>query len=165
MQELFKAKWFQYSLAVLGLLIIVIWSFTVGVGVGERKARHFSNWAQNYDRMFDPRHDDRKPQQPPPGPMGNLPDAHGAFGKILSVSGSSIVIQGKDNLEQNILVTSSTEIRYGRERGTLQDLKPDTDAAVFGAPNNQGQIEARLIRLMGPLPPQTQPPTAATSTF
>ncbi len=72
---------------------------------------------------------------------------HGVFGKILSVSGSTLVVQGKDNVEQNVLVSTSTVIRVGREQGSLADIHADNQAAVFGTPNDQGQIDARLIRL------------------
>ena len=156
MTELLKSAWFKIMLACLAVLILFIAGFSLGLCVGERKASHFMNWSQNYDRMFPPgqrggRHGGFMPPR-------ELPDTHGAFGKILSVSGQSVVIQNPNNLEENVLVTSSTEIRIGRDRGTLQDLKPEVQAAVFGAPNGQGQIEARLIRLMGPPPP---PPVAA----
>lgn len=131
----------------LGALILLAVAFSGGVAVGERKARHFAGWAENYGRMFD-----GPLRSPPRGmPMFNapmLPGGYGVFGKVVSVSGQTVVVQGQDRVEQNVLITSSTEIRVGRDTGTVSDIRPDVDAAVFGAPNDQGQIEARLIRLM-----------------
>lgn len=145
MPDFIRSKAFIMVLACIGALAVCLGIFMLGVNVGERKARHFSGWCENYDRMFMPKRGPRGdiPFAPPP-----MPGAHGVFGKVLSVSDGSIVVQGKDGVEQNVLVTSSTEIRIGRERGTIQDIKADSEAAVFGAPNEQGQIEARLIRPM-----------------
>lgn len=148
MEELFKSKKLQGILFLIASLILLCGVFSLGVRVGERKAEHFSQWSQNYDRMFVPRGGPHG-GFPPPKPFGEMPDSHGAFGKVLSVNGLSIVIQGKDNLEQNILVTSSTAIRIGREEVTVEEVHPGENAAVFGIPNAQGQIEARLIRIMG----------------
>jgi hypothetical protein len=145
MSEFLKSRLFKVILICLGALILLIGSFSLGVTVGERKARHFSGFVENYGRMF-PEQRRGPPENMPFAPLP-LPDTHGVFGKVLSVSGQSLVVQGRDGMEQNVLVTSSTEIRIGRDRGTIQDVKPDADASVFGAANDKGQIEARLIRL------------------
>jgi hypothetical protein len=152
MQELLKSAMFKGVLFTLATLILLCGVFSLGVRVGERKAQHFSRWSENYGRMFGPRNGPGGGFPSSPS-FGQISDAHGAFGKVLSINGSMIVIQGKDNLEQNIFVTTSTAIRIGRDSGTLADIHPDTDAAVFGVPNEQGQIEARLIRVMGQLKP------------
>jgi len=135
-------------LIVCGILLVVVAVFTLGVRVGERKARHFSGWYENYGRMLPPprgfERDKRASMRPP------MPSGHGVFGKIISISGNSLVIQGKEGIEQNVIVTSSTTIRIGNEDIRPENLPttlPNTDAAVFGAPNAQGQIEALLIRL------------------
>ncbi len=139
----------QRILISLAALIILIGTFTLGVNLGERKARHFSGWYENYGGMFYK----HAPPMPRPGqPFApRMPDPHGVFGKILSISDTNLVIQGKDGIEQNVLVTSSTVIRVGNERTNMTDLHREgiinLDAAAFGEPNGQGQIEARLIRL------------------
>jgi hypothetical protein len=137
------------ALATLATLAILAGVFQLGVSVGERKSRHFTRWFENYDRNLMPPGSRRPGPNMPPGgmPMPMLPNAHGVFGKILSVSDNSLIIQGKDNVEQNVIITSSTAIRIDRGVGTIQDLKPETEVSVLGAPNEQGQIQARLIRL------------------
>jgi hypothetical protein len=143
MSEFIASKTFKVLLAVLGALILLVGSFSLGVRVGERKAFHFSGFAENYDRMFRPGGGPgMMPFAPPP-----LPDSHGAFGKVLSVSGQSVMVQGRDGMEQNVLVSSSTEVRIGRDTGSITDIRPDDDASVFGVPNDAGQIDARLIRV------------------
>lgn len=144
MSELIKSVFLQRLLTVLGILIVLIALFTAGVAVGERKFRHLSGLCMNYDKMRSPRHGSRGPFPFAP-PM--LPSTHGVFGKVLSISDQGLVVQGKDDIEQDVLITSSTMIRIGDKTGTAADIQPDIDASVFGAPNNQGQIEATLIRL------------------
>jgi len=145
MTDFLKSRTFRILLACLGAFILIVGSFSLGVNVGERKARHMNGWAENYGRMFPSRGDfpGDMPFAPPP-----MPGSHGVFGKVLSVTGQAIVVQGQDGVEQNVLVTSSTDIRIGRDQAKVSDIKPDADASVFGAPNDKGQIEARLIRLM-----------------
>jgi hypothetical protein len=63
------------------------------------------------------------------------------------VSWPSIVIEGADQTEQEVIVTEVTQIRAGRGGATAEQLKPGTMVAVFGIPNAKGQIEAQLIRL------------------
>jgi len=145
MPDFLKSRTFKVLLACLGALILMFGSFSLGVNVGERKARHMDGWAENYGRMFPPRigFPGDMPFAPPP-----MPDSHGVFGKVISVSGQDVVVQGQDGVEQNVLVTSSTDIRLGRDQAKVTDIKPDEGASVFGTPNDKGQIEARLIRLM-----------------
>ena len=145
MSNFLKSRLFRILLACLGALILIVGSFSLGVNVGERKARHLSGWAENYGRMFPMRRDfpGDMPFAPPP-----MSESHGVFGKVLSVSDQTVVVQGQDGVEQNVLMTSSTEIRIGRDQAKASDIKPDEDASVFGTPNDKGQIEARLIRLM-----------------
>lgn len=152
MTELIRSKLFQRALICLAALIVLLGTFYLGIMVGMRKARHFSGWSQNYERMFPPHYggpgmDDRNA---PPFQPQTFPGGSGAFGKILSASGTALLISGKDGVEQNVVTTPETIIRVGRQNGTLQDLRPDTDVAIFGAPTGTGQIEARLIRVLGP---------------
>lgn len=132
--------------------------FQLGMSVGERKAKHFNRWNENYGRNFGPGFTGPGMMDPGfgrrmmdlPQPFGNaaLPGAHGVFGKVLSTDGGKILIQGQDGVEQSILVTTSTAIRVGNSEAKLGDIETDQRISVFGRPNDQGQIEARLIRLM-----------------
>lgn len=154
MTELITSKAFQRVLICLAALILLLGAFYLGIMVGMRKARHFSGWSQNYERMFPPRRGgpgmDGQRRYAPPFQPQTFPGGSGAFGKIISASGTALLISGKDGVEQNVVTTPETIIRVGRQNGTLQDLRPDTDVAIFGAPTGTGQIEARLIRVLGP---------------
>jgi hypothetical protein len=146
MNDLIASRGFRIAVFVLGGLILLFAGFDAGVSVGERKERHFSNRNANFENIFVPR-----PQMMMRGPLPTvrppLPPAHGVFGKVISVSWPSIVISAPDNTEQEVVATSSTQIRIGRAAGTQADIAPGVDAAVFGSPNAAGQIEAQLIRI------------------
>lgn len=134
MQPSSASKTLPAVLFALGGLILLSGSFALGVNIGERKSRHFDNWSRNYGRMM-------------MNWRRDAPNPHGAFGKILSVSDSTLVIQDNNNVEQGVIMTSSTVIRIGRDHGSVTDLGPEINVAVFGRPNDQGQIEASLIRI------------------
>lgn len=145
MSQFFTSKPFYGILVGLASLIILFAVFHVGVEVGERKARQAFGFSDHYGRMFG-------------GPRGSgrmlffnepvLPPTHGVFGKVISVSGNSVVVQGADSVEQNVLVTTSTQIRSGRGVFVLGDMKPGFDVGVFGVPGSEGRIDARLIRVI-----------------
>ncbi len=146
MNDIITSKGFRISALVLGGLILFFFGFAAGMSVGERKEQHFENRNANFEGMFVPR-----PQMMMRGPVPigqpPLPPSHGVFGKIISVSWPSIVISAPDNTEQEVIATTSTQIRIGRAAGTQADMKPGVDAAVFGTPNAKGQIDAQLIRI------------------
>ena len=56
-------------------------------------------------------------------------------------------MKGKDDVEKTVLVSEKTAITAHRKSLKVSDLKVDDQAVIIGAPNEQGQIEAKLIRL------------------
>lgn len=132
-------------LGFLAALLLLVGSFYVGMSVGIHKTQRVMDWCEGYGHLFD-----RHPSSGSPllgGPPAGLPGDHGAFGTVLSVSGDTVVISSQDNLEQTVQVTSSTTIRIGHQTGSLTDLQPKDQIAVFGEPGSDGRIGARLIRI------------------
>ncbi len=147
MQDLSTSPFVRRLLIVLASAVLLLGSFAAGVHVGERKARHLSRWQQNYPRIVPSRGLPFNKRMPPLPPA--LPGGHGIFGNILTLNGNTLVIQGKDGIEEQVLVTSSTTLRLDQRTIRFEDLPADltrVEAAVFGTPTTQGQIEARLIR-------------------
>ena len=146
----FQSKLFKRIVVGVGLLIIMLLAFGAGLSVGYRKARFSYAWGENYDRNFGgPQH----------GIFGFLSEqesehgfmnAHGTFGSVLSISAgsSTLVINGRDNAEKTVRVSSSTAFRARRDAIQFSDIKIGDPVVVIGAPNDQGQIEAKLIRLL-----------------
>jgi hypothetical protein len=148
MNKFFQSKTFKIILVIIGCFIVLLLVFKLGMFVGGVKARFSYRWAENYHKNF------AGPKggffgdwrQPPPFP-GDFIESHGIFGSIIKIDGNTIIVKGKDNVEKTILVSEKTTITARRELLKVSDLKVDDQIVIIGAPNEQGQIEAKLIRL------------------
>ncbi|MCX6731373.1 MAG: hypothetical protein NTX55_00020 [Candidatus Parcubacteria bacterium] len=143
--KIFSASWrtkkFKIVMSIIGSIIVLLLVFAAGTIVGFKKANFSFRWAENYHQNFG-------------GPRGgffgqingrDFIDAHGVFGQIIKIDGSTIVINGRDNMEKIILTTDKTVINGPQ-------MKVNDYIVVIGDPNNAGQIEAKLIRLMPAMP-------------
>jgi len=136
--------------AVLTLIILVIFGFVfmVGVKLGQVKAGYYCSWLENYHRNFaGPREGFFRK-----GPMmmfnQGFFESHGNFGEIIQINNDSFVIKDlKNNVEKLIIINSNILIKKGYENLKFSDLKIGDRVVIIGSPNNQGQIEARLIRV------------------
>ncbi len=134
---------------IIGLVgfVVLILVFGVGVKVGTIKARYSYRWAENYHKNFaGPKGgffgDWRKV---PPFP-GDFIEGHGAFGEIIELKDNSFVIKGRGDIEKIVITTKDTVVKKGME--TVKDgLKVGDYAVVIGSPNEEGQIEAKMIRI------------------
>lgn len=144
LMKVFESKVLTRVLIIVGIVIIFLLTFSAGVSVGFHKASFGRAWGDNYERNFG-----MKPNFPGPGfGRDNLPNAHGAVGKIIKIEMPSIIVQGKDNIERVVLIGVDTKVEKMRENISVNDLKLDDFVVVIGAPNDQGQILAKFIRLM-----------------
>lgn len=137
-------KWVIVGLAGFIVLILV---FGAGVKVGTLKARYSYRWAENYHRNF-------------AGPRGGFfgdfrgdfgdneyINAHGTFGSIITIDSNRLIIKGDNDVEKTVTVASTTKISSGHETIKIGDLKVGDKVTIIGSPNEQGQIDAKLIRI------------------
>lgn len=135
---------------VIGLAIfaIAILIFGAGILVGGMKARFSYRWAESYHKNFaGPRggfFGDWRGMPPLPG---DFIEGHGAFEEIIKIEGDTLIIKGKGDVEKVVLVTEKTIIQSGRKDIKISDLKVDDQIVIIGSPNEEGQIEAKLIRV------------------
>jgi hypothetical protein len=148
--KFFQSKLFKRIILTIGILAVLLFVFWAGMFVDSKKADFSFKWGENYHRNF-------------AGPkqgffndfMGNdFVNAHGVFGQIIKIDLSELVIEDKDNTEKIVLVKDDTIIRRFRDDVKISDLKVNDYIVVIGDPNDSGQIEAKLIRVMPP-PPET----------
>jgi hypothetical protein len=155
-------KFFQTSLfkgIIIGIVVLVILMlvFCLGVFVGTKRADFSFRWADEYHRNFG-------------GPQGGFfgdfmgmerqfPNANGSFGQIIKIDNNVLTVKDNDgdNTEKTILVNDKTSIVYQKNNIKLSDLKVDDNIVVVGEPNSDGQIAAKLIRVMPALPKNMQP--------
>lgn len=155
-KKIFESKTFQTVTWTLLAVALIILIFASGVAFGARKAEFSYRWSENYHRNF------AGPQAGFMDPMRGPNDkefikGHGVFGKIISISDNSLTIKDNDQIEKIILVKENTAIKRNRDSISLGDLKVDDLVVVIGGPNDQGQIESVLIRVMPPLPLSNKP--------
>jgi hypothetical protein len=147
-----------YLLKILLIFILLLLVFQAGEFVGFRKATFAGQLGDNYYRAFGNHRPPFFNFQP-----GDFPGDHGANGKIVRLDQNTLVIAATDNVEKTILISKDTLIRRWRENLTAKDLQVNDWVIVLGEPNNQGEIGAKLIRIM-PGPPPNQATPSASST-
>jgi hypothetical protein len=154
---------------ILGLIILLL-VFRLGMLVGYRKAGFAYGWGENYERNFGGRMGEFGRPGGPGDLLRDLDDrrfmgADGTVGRIIKIDQASIVVKGQADEEKIILLNGKTLIRRFRDNIKPADLRVDDMIVVIGEPNQAGQIEAKLIRLI-PAPPalnQLTPPATGTS--
>lgn len=148
-KNIVESKAFHLVIYTLGVLFILFLVFKAGMSAGFRKASFGRDWGNNYAMNFGSPHKGPEIMGVEFGDFGNLPNAHGAIGKIIKMElPTIIVLDEKDNTEKVVLIDEKTEIRKMRDSVTKDELKIDDHIVIIGAPNSSGQIEAKLIRFL-----------------
>ncbi|MCX6702753.1 MAG: DUF5666 domain-containing protein [Candidatus Wolfebacteria bacterium] len=137
-KKFFESDFYKRLLMTIGVVVFVIIAFGAGILVGYRKASFSSEWARNYERNFG---------GPPRMMKNNFMDAHGAIGAILNVASSSIAVNSPDG-EKTVLISTSTQIRRDGQEWKSSNLKVNDRVLIIGSPNQNGQVEARFIRVL-----------------
>lgn len=138
-------KWIIIGLA--GFVIVVL-IFGAGMFVGGMKAQFSYRWAESYHKNFaGPRGGFFGDWRKLPLPLGDFIEGHGTFGEIIKIEGNTLIVKGRENIEKVILVSEKTIIKSGRKDIKTSNLKIGDRIVIIGSPNEEGQIEASLIRL------------------
>lgn len=140
-----ESKNFKKLIYAIGIVFIIVLIFQLGMIAGFRKASFSNDWGNNYERNFGPM------RKAPPFMRDNLremPNAHGAIGKIIRIEFPNIVVLDKDQTEKVVVIKDDTNILERKDKVTKDNLVVDQFIIVIGNPNNQGQIEAKLIRII-----------------
>lgn len=147
-----KAQKFKSTGFIFGALFILLITFAAGVQVGLHKARFSHAFGENYERNFGG-------MKGGPGgekimikrgmfEEGEFRNGHGVAGEILSLSGDSIIIKGRDNQESTVRITDTTIIKRGPDTIEQGDLKVTDKLVVIGKPGEDGVIGAHLVRVL-----------------
>lgn len=156
-KDFFQSKQLKTMVYIVGISVAILIIFQAGMFVGYRRAAFSFSWGDNYYRTFEAR----------PDMMGlvggrDFPNSHGAIGKIIKIDLPALMIEDQGGIEKNILINSDTVIRRFRDTLKPADLKIDDSVTVIGSPNDKGQIEAKIIRMLPP-PPGSMMFPASTS--
>ena len=129
--------------AVVALLV-----FQLGMWVGYKKGTFACQFTGPYERMFGLRDRD---EGFIPGMFRQEIGGHGSVGKIVSIQMPVMVIADANTVETTVHITNDTLIRKFRDEISSKDLAVGDTVVVLGTPDAQGQIDAKLIRVM-PIP-------------
>ncbi|MBU6141543.1 hypothetical protein KGO95_00300 [Patescibacteria group bacterium] len=142
----------------LGGLIVALLIFQAGMFVGYRKAEFSSEWGENYFKAFG----EETTEAIPGVSAQSFTNSYGAIGTVIKIDLPSIVIAGQDGVEKALLTDDDTAVRKYRNDLTTGDLRLNDFVVVVGDPNSQGQIMARLIRVI-PSPPASVSASSTTT--
>lgn len=139
----------KWVIIILGGLAIAVLIFSSGMVVGGMKARFSYRWAENYHQNFaGPKGGFIGNWQKAPAMPGDFMESHGIFGEIIETKDNGFVIKGPNNIETVVNASSDTVVnKGGRADASQNELKVGDRVVIIGTPNEQGQIEAKLIRL------------------
>ncbi len=141
--KVFKSKISKRIIIFLIILIALLVVFKIGLIVGAKKADFSCRWSDNYNRNFG---------GPRKGFLNGFGDrdfieSNGVFGQIIKIDGQNLIIKGRNDTEKIILVKNDTTIKNTSGTINLDGLKTDDYIIAIGDPNNEGKIEAKLIRI------------------
>lgn len=133
---------------IIGIIIFVysVGVFGAGLFIGGMKVKFSYRWAENYHRNFGGPKEGFMSDLRMPHPNGEFIQGHGIFGEIIKIGDSDFVIKGQDDVEKIIIIKDDTLIIRGRMKIGKEELRVSDYVIIIGSPNEQGQIEAKLIR-------------------
>ena len=138
-------KWLIIGLAAFAVVVLI---FSAGMFVGGTKARFSYRWAESYQKNFGgPRAGFLGDWRKLPLAPDDFIEGHGTFGEIIKINDPDFVIKGQNDVEKVIITTEDTSIKRGMKTIKKEELKVGDRVVVIGSPNEQGQIEAKLIRV------------------
>ncbi len=152
----FRSRYFLGILIGLIVLLIVFAIFEAGVAFGYHEAMFSARWGEDYGRNFG------EPEDALGLPSSHMPMPEGNVGQIASITGSAtstiLFVSSKEHPEEKVLVDDDTIIRKKDTVLQPSQLAVGMSIVVLGAPNSDGAIDAKFIRVF------STPPGMAAST-
>lgn len=133
-------------ISILAVILIAIIIFQTGFSVGYHKASFINKWDDRY--LGNPNYLKSAYSPFMIKKRGDEINPNGALGQIVSMSLPTFMVKGNNRAEMAIRINSNTSIRKMREMSTTTDLIIGKNVVIIGEPNNDGEIEAKLIRIL-----------------
>ena len=152
MNDALTSEKVKAALWIIGAVIALLLAFGLGMAIGYRKAIFASYWGENYYRNFS--------AGPPPGGAGGpivmmrTPfNLHGVTGEVIDKSTSTMAVRDQFGNEQAVVPVAGAQVRGVADDTAAtsivgwQSIPVGAWITAIGAPNANGQIEARFIRM------------------
>ncbi|MDO8461091.1 MAG: hypothetical protein Q7S38_01470 [bacterium] len=117
----------------VGIALMLILVFFVGIYIGSKKANLFPFWERRFSYS------------------GFVPHrfGHGTSGTIDSIGKNTLVVKDRSGALKTILIDDHTLLRRDRSQIKFSDLKKGDLAIVIGEPKeDEGAIEATVVRVV-----------------
>ncbi len=126
-------------------IIVLLGVFQLGMIVGSRKA----NFAYQRFGLYTSGGPEGMPRIGMMGlPLPGSFDPHGATGVVISNDGQKrMIIKGPDGSEKIVIFSTTTDVQEGAQAIPPSQIPDDKHVVIFGNPDEQGQIEAKFIRV------------------
>lgn len=148
LEKIVSSKTFLRIVKATAAALVLLLVFACGILVGLEKARFSYELGDHYYHAF-------------AGSPGffmdrNFLNAHGSSGNIIKIDGNTVTVENSEGVEKNIEIGNDSQIRMGHQEINPSDLKLNENIVVIGTPDSQGEIDARLIRVMPMMLPPAQ---------
>lgn len=156
-EEIAKSKTFKIIISAISILIIALIIFKVGMFVGFKKAEFSCQWMKHYIPNFVRPQSNNKSDWMMEFNEKNTLKSHGTFGKIINLNinndkNCELIVKEENDGEKIVLIKNDTLIEKMKKNIKPTDLNINDFIVVIGENNENGQIEAKLIRII-PNPP------------
>lgn len=135
------------SLRAAGIVFVAaaaaLFIFFVGETVGYKKAAFSYRWSETYQRNFV----DARKKMPHALRGRQWMNPHGAYGRIVALELPRMTVVGADEPEKIVRITDGAIIRKFRASISDGDLRVGDNVVAIGVPDNNGELEAKLIRV------------------
>ncbi len=150
----FQSKIFILILKIIILTAILLFIFWLGMFIGQKKGQFRYARRESYCCNILSFYSNSRPNFLPPehlkGMLGKQSsvNTYGIIGRILKISDNKLVVLDRDGIEKTVIVSQETIIKYFQKTISIKDLVINNMIAVIGEPKENGQIEARFIRVL-----------------
>lgn len=146
LKNFLQSKTSKTVVCVIGAIIIALFILQAGIFIGYRKAAFSYRMGDNYYRNFGDRRGGDFMMMGIPRDS-NFANPNGVIGKIIKIELPNLIVVDIDGIEKNVVIKNDTIVNRFKETIKPEDLKVDESIVVIGAANENGQIEAKLIRI------------------
>jgi hypothetical protein len=144
MKQALKESKIKKVICILGCILVALVIFQAGKFVGFEQAGFSFMTGEQYFRQMNGNPDNQFMGMN----RGDFENSHGSAGKIVSINLPAIIVSDKDAIEKTIIISTSTDIKQFKDSIKAEDLKINDFIIAIGNPNNNAEVEAKLIRVM-----------------
>jgi hypothetical protein len=145
LSALVRSAAFAKVMLSVAALAVLAFAFRAGMEAGYRRAELACRFDQSFYRVGQPR---------PRAFFGDTPDTHGAVGEIETVNLPTFVVEDNGR-EKVVRIDDDTDIMSASGPVEASELTEGQMVIVIGAPNDDAEVVAKLVRVMpkaAPLP-------------